>query len=261
MRTGRIGFGWIDNVIGDMDMNNFNNLGQYDQIKPNKLIPVVIDATTIPDAWFQLLYSILVNPSNVTVNRTKVEKGSFVGSTRIEFGFALSTISHPYSEPWDSMLPRMPEWMNVPSPVENGYIEQYMEYLMTGTIREGESYTYGERIVPQIADVIEMLRDTPGTNHAIIQIGREDDLTIDDPPCLRHIDLKVIDGRLVSSIYFRSWSLWGGLPANLAGLAVFVKSLADEVGVEIGEMVVSSKGLHLYDFEESIGLKRIGWMK
>ena len=53
-------------------------------------------------------------------------------------------------------------------------------------------------------------------------------------------------------VYFRSWDLWGGLPANLAGIQNLKEYMAEAIGVKDGEMVVESKGLHLYGYAEEL---------
>ena len=80
----------------------------------------------------------------------------------------------------------------------------------------------------------------------VLQVGSPADLLIKDPPCLRHIDTRIQDGKLHFFPYFRSWDLWGGFPANLAAIQVLKEYMAAAIGVEDGEMVVSSKGLHIY---------------
>ena len=42
--------------------------------------------------------------------------------------------------------------------------------------------------------------------------------------------------------------LWGELLANLGGLAVLQKHMADRIGVESGPMSALSKGLHVYGY-------------
>lgn len=66
--------------------------------------------------------------------------------------------------------------------------------------------------------------------------------------CLRHIDCRIQDDHLHFMPYFRSWDLWGGFPANLAGIQILKEYMASEIGVEPGETIVTSKGLHLYKF-------------
>ena len=42
--------------------------------------------------------------------------------------------------------------------------------------------------------------------------------------------------------------MWGGFPANLASIDMLKQFMAAEIGVESGEIVAASKGLHLYDY-------------
>ena len=55
-------------------------------------------------------------------------------------------------------------------------------------------------------------------------------------------------GKLHFILYFRSWDLWGGFPSNLGGLQLVKQYMAEEIGVEDGEIIAASKGLHLYDY-------------
>ena len=232
------------------------------------LKPVYIEATTLPDAWFQAVYNIFEHGF-----KYEIQHGSFVGQTRLEFDFVTVYIKKPYSEPYDLMLPKIPSHFNIPDPVCDGYIESYMPYLMTSEKKEGEDYTYGQRLCKvcvgsdfakgrinksQIEHYINLLKETPNTNQAILQIGQPGDFLLEDPPCLRHIDMRIKDNQLIFYPYFRSNDLWGGFPANLAGLAVLQKYMADEIGVESGSMIYSSKGLHLYQYVEELAKLRVG---
>ena len=215
--------------------------------------PTKIDATTIPDAWFQLISRIVG-----TGNHTTVQHGSFVGESRLEFYHITTHITHPYSEPWDTMLPEIPAHMNIPNPVAAGYIEQYLPYLMTEEKADGEAYTYGSRIWMQVPYTAQLLNSTPNTNQAILQVAQPSDTTLADPPCLRHIDIRVLDGVLHFFPYFRSWDLWAGFPANLAAIAILQKYMADEIGVECGNITATSKGLHIYGYVEEMAKIRVG---
>jgi len=230
-----------------------------------------IKAVDIQDAWFQCISKIVDDGF-----RYEIEHGSYVGQTRLEFDQITIYIDKPYSEPYDSMLPQIPSHLNIPNPVANGYIEQYMPYLMTDTIEDSEQYTYGSRIneylcgYPHRGDVeycwsggqvdywINQLKNTKNTNQAILQVGQPNDCFLDDPPCLRQIDMRVKDNKLIFYPYFRSWDLYGGFPANLAGIAVLQKYMADEIGVESGPICASSKGLHIYGYVEDLVKLRVG---
>jgi thymidylate synthase len=212
-----------------------------------------ITATTIPDAWFQCVSRI----SEVGF-RYEVQQGSYIGETRLEFDWITIFIRHPYEEPYDRMLPEIPVHLNIPNPVEYGYIEQYVPYLMTNARKKGEDYTYGSRLHFQIPYWIKILKDTPNTNQAILQVARPEDCFLEDPPCLRSIGMRIKNHSLIFYPMFRSWDLWGGMPANLAGIAVVQKYMADEIGVESGPMCASSKGLHVYGYAEELVKIRSG---
>jgi len=223
-----------------------------------------IEATDLPDAWFQCVSKIL----DVGF-KYEIQHGSYVGQTRLEFDHITIHIRHPYQEPYDLMLPQIPSHLNIPNPVANGYVEQYMSYLMTAHIEPGESYTYGSRLnkfildydqteLSQIEYWIDILQEKPNTNQAILQVGQPDDCLLDDPPCLRMIDMRVKDGELIFYPYFRSWDLWGGFPSNLAGIAVLQKYMADQIGVKSGPIIASSKGLHIYGYVEELAKLRTG---
>ncbi|MFQ5339923.1 MAG: thymidylate synthase [Anaerolineae bacterium] len=89
-------------------------------------------------------------------------------------------------------------------------------------------------------------------NQMVLQVAEPTDLILKDPPCLRHIDTRIQDNKLHFFVYFRSWDLWSGLPANLAGVQVLKEYMAQAIGVEDGEMVLESKGLHLYGYAEKL---------
>ena len=206
-----------------------------------------IECTDIPDAWFQSIYN-LTNCKN----RYIVEKGSFEGETRIEFDFVQILIKYPYQEPWEKMLPQIPSHMSIPNPVSQEYIYQYIPKLMVNDKQPNEDYTYGERINDQMIYWIDELRKNANTNQAILQVGSPTDYRLDDPPCLRHIDMRIKDNTLNFFPYFRSWDLWSGFPANLAGISVLQKYMAGEIGVEPGFILATSKGLHCYGYVEEL---------
>lgn len=212
-----------------------------------------IYATDIQDAWFQCISKILE-----VGFRYEIQYGSYVGQTRLEFDQAVVFIKHPYAEPYDSMLPQIPPNLGIPNPVASGYVEQYLPYLMTDHIEPTEQYTYGSRMYPQISHWVEVLKKTPNTNQAVLQVAEPTDYKLTDPPCLRHIDMRIREDQLIFYPYFRSWDLWGGFPANLAGIAVLQKTMADDIGVAPGPMIASSKGLHVYGYVEELAKLRTG---
>jgi thymidylate synthase len=249
-----------------------------------------IEARDLPDAWFLTLFKML---EEGRVHR--IDRGSYAGQRRLEFDWVTIHVRHPDTRP---LLPQIEAHHNIPNPVADNYLDDYISYLMTGELKPGESYTYGQRMCryplpPDFPDpTSSMLKQTPWSeiiipeveelierkiiffdevfqkwcmnqielliwtyknkgyrnNQMIIQVGHPSDMLLQDPPCLRHIDTRIQDGKLAVIPYFRSWDLWGGFPANLGGIQLLKEYISAEIGVEDGEIVASSKGLHLYDY-------------
>jgi thymidylate synthase len=200
-----------------------------------------IQARDIPDAWFQCVYEIIDKG-----HRYQIDRGSFQGQERLEFDYITIQIKYPGTRP---LIPDIPEALCIPNPVAEGYIESYLPYLMTAEKQPNEDYTYGEYLEPQIAEVIRMYRqDGHGTNQAYMTVGDPKALLLNDPPCLRGIDTRIRYGKLHFMVYFRSWDLWNGFPANLGAIQMLKEYMAQEIGVEDGEIIAASKGLHLYDY-------------
>ncbi len=200
-----------------------------------------IKARDLPDAWFQCVYQILEKGRTYIIDR-----GSFKGQKRLEFDYITVHIRFPGTRP---LLPDIPPALGIPNPVADDYLDQYLPYLMTSAKKEGEQYTYGEYLEPQIKEVIRMYREEGhGTNQAYMTVGDPETLYLEDPPCLRGIDTRIKDKSLHFIVYFRSWDLWNGFPANLGAIQLLKEYMAESIGVEDGQIIAASKGLHLYDY-------------
>jgi thymidylate synthase len=202
---------------------------------------IFVKARDLPDAWFQCVYEILDKGRTYTIDR-----GSFQGQERLEFDYVTVHIKFPGTRP---LLPDIPPALGIPNPVAPDYLDQYLPYLMTSVKKEGEEYTYGEYLEPQIDEVIRMYReDGHGTNQAYMTVGDPRTIYSSDPPCMRGIDTRIKDNALHFIIYFRSWDLWNGFPANLGAIQLLKEYMAENIGVDDGEIIAASKGLHLYDY-------------
>jgi thymidylate synthase len=196
-------------------------------------------ARDLNEAWWKLLRECLDHGYEYTIT-----KGSHnEGKTRKEFDCAVIQITHPGNRP---LSPTVPE--GVPVPCTDAYIEKdYMSYLLTAGKKEKEEYTYGEYLESQYLKCIEMWQEAGEfTNQACMTVGDMHSIDLPDPPCLRVVDTRVRYGKLHWFVYFRSWDLWGGFPANMGGIQIAKEMMAQAIGVEDGELFAFSKGLHLY---------------
>jgi thymidylate synthase len=198
-----------------------------------------IEARDLSEAWFRCVCKTLTDGYEY-----KIERGSYAGQKRKELDFAVIQVRYPGTRP---LIPDVPQ--GVPPPSTTDYVEEYLPYLMTAHRKEGEQYTYGQYLEKQIAEVIKMYQeDGFNTNQAFMAVGDAQSIFLSDPPCLRAIDTRVRHNRLNFVVYFRSWDLWAGFPSNLAAIQLLKEYMASEIGVEDGEIIAMSKGLHLYEY-------------
>ena len=254
-----------------------------------------IEARDLPDLWFQAVHDILDHGRRFTIDRgsyagqTRLEYDYFTG--HVKFPATLPIIP---DIPPSCGIPNPVEEAYIYG--GDGYNRSYVEYLMTGHKEPGESYTYGERLtrVPirgdkmdwweagnldiidkrevdgkavfmdngqlylnQIEWVIQTYKDFGHRNNQmVLQVAHPSDVTLIDPPCLRSIDTRIQDDTLHFIVYFRSWDLWNGFPANLAAIQNLKDYMSGEIGVKDGQMIVESKGLHLYGYAEDLAKLR-----
>lgn len=198
-----------------------------------------LEARDLSEAWFLCLREVLNKGREY-----KIERGSYKGQMRKELDFISVRIKTPSARP---LIPSVPSGVPMPSTME--YVESYLPYLMTAHRAEGEQYTYGQYLEPQISEVIRMYKEEGhNTNQAFMTVGDPQAIYLGDPPCLRSIDTRILNNKLNFVVYFRSWDLWAGFPSNLAAMQLLKEYMAAEIGVEDGEFICVSKGLHLYDY-------------
>lgn len=209
-----------------------------------------IKVTTINDAWFQAVYLCWEYGYDY-----KIDSGSYQGQIRKQFNFFACEITYPEIRP---LAIQFPEGLSVPPPNNETQIHDYAaNYLLSRHLSKKETYTYGSRMIAfpnpdgtvtdQIGWIIEHFKKYPGNNHCAITIPLGGDLKLSHAPCLRTVDLKIVNGKLDITVYFRSWDLWSGFPTNLGGFQIFNEYVAQEIGIPSGKMFAASAGLHLYE--------------
>ena len=199
----------------------------------------VIEARDLSEAWFLCLRKTLTEGYEY-----KIERGSYSGQRRKELDFVVVQIRNPGTKP---LIPDVPP--GVPPPTSLEYIENYLPYLMTAHKADGEQYTYGQYLEKQISEVIRMYQEYGyNTNQAFMAVGDSQSIFLSDPPCLRGIDTRIRDNKLNFVVYFRSWDLCAGFPSNLAAIQLMKEYMAGEIGVDDGEIIAMSKGMHLYEY-------------
>jgi thymidylate synthase len=231
------------------------------------MTPFFLKAKTIADAWFQIIYNIFDHSYTQEIQRGSFEKEQY----RLQYPGLAVFIEHPEQD----IIPVIPPALGIPAPTDMNYIEDYFaNYLMNPELTENETYRYSSRIhhpMPkggtQLERAIEMLKETPLTNQAVVEIGTPEDYDVCygkdgnlDPPCLRLLDFKAVpegdDMILTLSCYFRSWDLWAGFPSNLGGLELLKQYVAEETGLGSGPLYAYTAGGHIYGYQEELARLR-----
>ena len=242
-----------------------------------------IEARDLADCWFQTLFRILEEGTVF-----KIDRGSYAGQKRLEFDWIRMHIAYPGSRPllpyieshygipnpvkddylddyisylmtgeiepteaytYGQRLVRFPldfSYLNTSDPGEI-YLDEMDELRDLGIIFYDEEFK--RDCVNQIELMIWTYKNKGyRNNQMILQVGCSGDMMLKDPPCLRHIDTRIQDGKLHFYPYFRSWDGYGGMPANLGGIQLVKEYCATEIGIDDGEIIATSKGLHIYDY-------------
>lgn len=249
------------------------------------LNPIVIRGTNLPDAWFQVIYKIVEKGRDF-----KIDKGSYEGQIRKELDYVVIhatcpgigellpklnpalNLDDPCAQNFiDDYLPYLMtgeiqenesySYGNRICKVKleeehTRYINPHTEKILIKDIEiwENESIISNDNrnfFLNQMELMIWTYKNKGHRNNQmILQVGQPSDMMLQDPACLRHIDTRVQDGKLHFFPYFRSWDIWGGMPANLAGIELMRQYCAAEIGLnpKEGEIIASSKGAHLYDY-------------
>lgn len=250
------------------------------------LNPIFIKATTLESAWFQLIYATLENGGvfkidqgsyagqkrleldYVTIHITHPETLPLLPQVPAQYN-----IPNPVeSEYLDEYLPYLMTGVEKPGEAYTygqriccEKIDKMLVYALYETdLIKKETEIWNDHSIIDNKDMngrkfgrflnqMELMIWTYKNkgyrnNQMILQVGKPTDMILNDPPCLRHIDTRIQNGKLHFYPYFRSWDLYGGFPANLAAIEMMKQYCADAIGVENGEIIASSKALHLYDY-------------
>lgn len=114
------------------------------------------------------------------------------------------------------------------------------QYQSDGSYKKGPG-------INQVAQVVESLRNNPGSRRHIIEgwnVAQLDQMAL--PPCHKTYQFHVADGRLNCALYQRSCDVALGLPFNLWSAALLQRMMAQQTGLQPGEFVWMGGDTHLY---------------
>jgi len=116
------------------------------------------------------------------------------------------------------------------------------------------------RVVDQISDVIDQIRNKPNSRRLIVSAWNPAELPDESvgpqenaregrmalAPCHCLFQFYVLDGKLSCQLYQRSADLMLGVPFNIASYALLTHMIAQQCDLEVGEFVHTFGDCHLY---------------
>jgi thymidylate synthase len=148
-------------------------------------------------------------------------------------GFERRIIEEPgFAERWGDLGPVYgAQWTNWPRYEEAG---------------EG-LYRRSERGHNQIADLVEAIRNNPGSRRLLFTGWNVDALEgMALPPCHMTYQFHVADGKLSGLLFQRSCDLGLGFAFNIFGLTMLTRMLAQQCDLEAGDVIWQGGDVHLY---------------
>lgn len=190
---------------------------------------------SVEESWFNVCTHIMQRGYEY-----EIQRGSFKGQKRKQLPYLAFVIEKPHKFPL--YVYHKGVYLTTDTQIEN----YFTNYLMKPTSAQNETYSYGSRITPHLNYLVEMLKDNPGTNQGVIEVGRPKDIILPDPPCLRSLSWKYVKGKLNLTSYWRSWDIQNALPLNLGGLTLLNNYVSEMSGHEPGDLICFSDGAHVY---------------
>jgi len=116
------------------------------------------------------------------------------------------------------------------------------------------------RVVDQISDVIDQIRNKPNSRRLIVSAWNPAELPDESvgpqdnaregrmalAPCHCLFQFYVLDGKLSCQLYQRSADLFLGVPFNIASYALLTHMIAQQCDLDVGEFVHTFGDCHLY---------------
>ncbi|MTJ16745.1 thymidylate synthase [Dolichospermum sp. UHCC 0352] len=144
-------------------------------------------------------------------------------------------------------------------PIDRSFLEEYISQILDDAPnREGVKYTYGQRLRSwfgrdQIEKVIDKLANDIDSARAVMSLWDASQDDNDNPPCLNHIWVRIVDNELSLTATFRSNDMFSAWPANAMGLRALQKYIYDSLInktdhiLKMGALITMSQSAHIYD--------------
>ncbi|TBL71042.1 thymidylate synthase [Paenibacillus thalictri] len=103
------------------------------------------------------------------------------------------------------------------------------------------------QVVDQIANVVQQIKKNPDSRRHMVSAwnpAEVDGMAL--PPCHYAMQFYVADGHLSCMFQMRSVDTFLGLPFNIASYALLTHMIAEQCGLEAGELIWTGGDVHIY---------------
>lgn len=157
-------------------------------------------------------------------------------------------------EPEDFYFPE-PNYL----PIDRSFLQEYIDQILDDAPQqEGVKYTYGQRLRSwfgrdQIQHVIDKLIADIDSARAVMSLWDASLDANDNPPCLNHIWVRIVDKELSLTATFRSNDMFSAWPANAMGLRQLQRHIFNAIVqkshhiLKMGPLIIISQSAHIYD--------------
>jgi len=103
------------------------------------------------------------------------------------------------------------------------------------------------RTIDQISEVIAQIKNNPDSRRHLVNawnVGEVDNMAL--PPCHYAFQFYVAGGKLSCMFQMRSTDTFLGLPFNIASYALLTHMVAQQCGLDVGELIYTGGDVHIY---------------
>lgn len=114
--------------------------------------------------------------------------------------------------------------------------------------KQWRSFEGANKVVDQIADVIEQIKTNPNSRRLIVNAWNPteiEDMAL--PPCHLLFQFYVVNNKLSCQLYQRSGDYFLGIPFNISSYALLTHIIANECGLDVGEFIHTIGDAHIYN--------------
>lgn len=225
---------------------------------PNTLTPKFYPSTkhislnNIVSLHGHTLYANHINLAWIKALHQVLSYGQFIKQSsgqRTEILNLVSIITHR-NDSLMKVVDRIDEFLN------QDFMKQYVASFFADNTNLG-SYNYGLRMrswfqADQLKAAINLLKLNRHTTRCVINLwDSKQDLLSDNPPCLNHVWVRVIDNQLNLTALFRSHDIYAAYPYNLYGLLALQLHLINAVDdeLQLGKLTIISESAHVYQHD------------